>query len=101
MLVADYRPSLAQKRARRAEQIWRRREPAGRNKISPGRKPWVGRKLGTRAPAGAAQNAHQTQFCAVPGGLVIHHNAFPGLTSWATFVPPSGLGDLQMELFTI
>ena|SRR5271157_1153681 len=39
------------------------------------------------SPVGTTQNADETKFCAVPGGLVIHYNSFPGLTSWAKVVP--------------
>ena len=40
-----------------------------------------------------------TEICAVPGGLMIHHNSFPGLTSWARFVTPFGLADQRTDVW--
>ena len=62
------------------------------NKISPGpfnllgQAPALVRMHKGAEPLRDGTKRGSNEMCAVPGGLVIHHNAFPGLTSWATFV---------------
>src|SRR5271157_2061920 len=58
-------------------------EPEGRNKTSPGRKPWVRVHSKPEPLQGRHRRVHCWTKCAVPEGLGSLTDADPGLTSWA------------------
>src|SRR5271165_3648786 len=63
-------------------------QPVGRNKRSPGRKSWVAVVNVDFQPR---QGRHSGFVPPAETGSEFMFLAYPGLTSWATFVPPFGL----------
>jgi hypothetical protein len=82
---ANYRDALRGKRKTfKKSTSPRENSPAGTTENSPGRKSWVRRRRERKVPWGRHKQP------VVPRGLVLCHELYPGLTSWAIFCRPCG-----------
>ena len=80
--------------------------PGGRNKRSPARECWVSVVNKTRVPSGTAhrsdRRAQGASVVRVPSCRTrLFDTAYPGLTSWATIVPPFGLPGAHPSFFRL